>query len=242
MTKPQVENFNRALTRGYSTYQFEDGATITSRFSGTSRAGELLHGDYTVISGTGIQLARKRIMERSKFTRKELQMGIKEMMSARAQRFGELTGPDVIAMLRVASYDGTISQTEYEEIMQVASQYADKFNVLGLAIIQGVVRDLPNSGLVVSDNPPPRHSQVPPAAGIDPKIVGRWNYVKYYSAGTYSSTVSRDMVLYADGRFEEGGSVGANLRLVDSGGNWEGTSSAYAAPDPGEYGRWEAHD
>lgn len=38
---------------GYSTYQFEDGATITSRFAGTSRAGELLHGDYTVISGTG---------------------------------------------------------------------------------------------------------------------------------------------------------------------------------------------
>jgi len=39
---------------GYSTYQFEDGATITSRFTGTSRAGELLHGDYTVISGTGV--------------------------------------------------------------------------------------------------------------------------------------------------------------------------------------------
>lgn len=39
---------------GYSTYQFEDGATITARFAGTSRAGQLMHGDYTVISGTGI--------------------------------------------------------------------------------------------------------------------------------------------------------------------------------------------
>lgn len=181
-------------------------------------------------------------MERSKFTRGELQMGIKEMMSARAQRFGQLTLSDVIAMLGVASYDGTISQTEYGDIVQVAKQYAEQFDTIGLRLIQDVIRDLPNTGLIVSDNPPPRQPQAPPAAGIDPKIVGRWNYVKYYSAGTYSSTVSRDMVLYPDGRFEEGRSVGANLRHMDSGGNWEGTSSASSGPDPGEYGRWEAHD
>lgn len=38
---------------GYSTYQFEDGSTITARFAGTARAGQLIHGEYTVLSGTG---------------------------------------------------------------------------------------------------------------------------------------------------------------------------------------------
>jgi hypothetical protein len=38
---------------GYSTYQFEDGSSITARFAGTERAGQPTHGDYTVISGTG---------------------------------------------------------------------------------------------------------------------------------------------------------------------------------------------
>jgi hypothetical protein len=44
---------------GYSTYQFEDGSTITARFAGTSRAGQLLRGDYTVISGTGTYAGAK---------------------------------------------------------------------------------------------------------------------------------------------------------------------------------------
>ena len=38
---------------GYSTYQFEDGSTITARFSGTARAGQPTHGEYAVLSGTG---------------------------------------------------------------------------------------------------------------------------------------------------------------------------------------------
>ena len=38
---------------GYSTYQFEDGATLTARFSGTLRAGQPAHGEYTILSGTG---------------------------------------------------------------------------------------------------------------------------------------------------------------------------------------------
>lgn len=39
---------------GYSTYQFEDGSTITARFAGTQRAGQPMHGDYTIESGTGV--------------------------------------------------------------------------------------------------------------------------------------------------------------------------------------------
>lgn len=44
---------------GYSTYQFEDGSTITARFAGTQRAGQLVHGEYTVISGTGAYASAK---------------------------------------------------------------------------------------------------------------------------------------------------------------------------------------
>jgi hypothetical protein len=39
---------------GYSTYQFEDGSTLTARYAGTAVAGQPLHGEYTVISGTGL--------------------------------------------------------------------------------------------------------------------------------------------------------------------------------------------
>lgn len=38
---------------GYSTYQFEDGSALTARFAGTQRAGQPVHGEYTVLSGTG---------------------------------------------------------------------------------------------------------------------------------------------------------------------------------------------
>ena len=38
---------------GYSTYQFEDGSSITARFAGTQHAGQMNHGEYTVVSGTG---------------------------------------------------------------------------------------------------------------------------------------------------------------------------------------------
>jgi hypothetical protein len=38
---------------GYSTYTFEDGSSITARFAGTQRAGQPVHGEYTVLSGTG---------------------------------------------------------------------------------------------------------------------------------------------------------------------------------------------
>jgi hypothetical protein len=42
----------KASFKGYSTYTFEDGATLTlSYVAGSTQAG--LHGDYTVISGTG---------------------------------------------------------------------------------------------------------------------------------------------------------------------------------------------
>ena len=44
---------------GYSTYQFEDGSSITARFAGTQRAGQLIHGEYTVISGTGTYAGAK---------------------------------------------------------------------------------------------------------------------------------------------------------------------------------------
>jgi hypothetical protein len=44
---------------GYSTYQFEDGSTITARFAGTQRAGQPIHGEYTVLSGTGAYAGAK---------------------------------------------------------------------------------------------------------------------------------------------------------------------------------------
>jgi len=44
---------------GYSTYQFEDGSSITARFAGTQRAGQLIHGEYTVVSGTGAYAGAK---------------------------------------------------------------------------------------------------------------------------------------------------------------------------------------
>jgi hypothetical protein len=44
---------------GYSTYQFEDGSTIVARFAGTQRAGQPVHGEYTVVSGTGVYAGAK---------------------------------------------------------------------------------------------------------------------------------------------------------------------------------------
>jgi hypothetical protein len=38
--------------KGYSTYTFEDGSTITASFTGERKAGES-HGIYTIVSGTG---------------------------------------------------------------------------------------------------------------------------------------------------------------------------------------------
>ena len=39
-------------SRGYSTYTFEDGASITSSITGERKEGRL-HGVYTIVSGTG---------------------------------------------------------------------------------------------------------------------------------------------------------------------------------------------
>jgi hypothetical protein len=39
--------------KGYSTYTFEDGSSITASFTGERKAGES-HGTYTILSGTGI--------------------------------------------------------------------------------------------------------------------------------------------------------------------------------------------
>jgi hypothetical protein len=39
--------------RGYSTYTFEDGSSITASFTGERKGGES-HGIYTIVSGTGI--------------------------------------------------------------------------------------------------------------------------------------------------------------------------------------------
>jgi hypothetical protein len=38
---------------GYSTYQFQDGSSISARFAGDLKTGEPQHGEYTVVSGTG---------------------------------------------------------------------------------------------------------------------------------------------------------------------------------------------
>jgi hypothetical protein len=39
---------------GYSTYTFDDGSSLTARFAGTNRTGQPVHGEYTVLSGTGV--------------------------------------------------------------------------------------------------------------------------------------------------------------------------------------------
>jgi len=44
---------------GYSTYQFEDGSSITARFAGTASAGQPIQGEYTVLSGTGVYSGAK---------------------------------------------------------------------------------------------------------------------------------------------------------------------------------------
>lgn len=44
---------------GYSTYTFEDGSSITARFAGTQRTGQPVHGEYTVLSGTGAYVGVK---------------------------------------------------------------------------------------------------------------------------------------------------------------------------------------
>lgn len=44
---------------GYSTYQFQDGSSITARFAGTQHAGQPVHGEYTILSGTGVYAGAK---------------------------------------------------------------------------------------------------------------------------------------------------------------------------------------
>lgn len=39
---------------GYSTYTFEDGASLTVKYTGNLIPGKPMHGDYVVLSGTGI--------------------------------------------------------------------------------------------------------------------------------------------------------------------------------------------
>ena len=38
---------------GYSTYTFEDGSTITARFSADFKPNQPVHGEYKILSGTG---------------------------------------------------------------------------------------------------------------------------------------------------------------------------------------------
>lgn len=38
---------------GYSTYTFDDGSTITARFTGDFKPNQPVHGEYKILSGTG---------------------------------------------------------------------------------------------------------------------------------------------------------------------------------------------
>ena len=38
---------------GYSTYTFDDGSSITARFSGETKPNQVTHGEYRILSGTG---------------------------------------------------------------------------------------------------------------------------------------------------------------------------------------------
>ena len=44
---------------GWSTYTFEDGSSITARFTGSARGPGQFRGDYTVLSGTGAFVGAK---------------------------------------------------------------------------------------------------------------------------------------------------------------------------------------
>jgi hypothetical protein len=44
---------------GYSTYTFEDGSSLVTRFDGKYEAGKPLHGDYMILSGTGKYAGRE---------------------------------------------------------------------------------------------------------------------------------------------------------------------------------------
>lgn len=39
---------------GYSTYTFDDGSTITARFTGEFKLNQPVHGEYKILSGTGM--------------------------------------------------------------------------------------------------------------------------------------------------------------------------------------------
>ena len=38
---------------GYSTYTFDDGSSVTARFTGENKPNQAAHGDYKILSGTG---------------------------------------------------------------------------------------------------------------------------------------------------------------------------------------------
>ncbi len=50
-----VLDFNKGAgpSFGYSTYTFDDGSSITARFSGERTPSQVVHGDYKILSGTG---------------------------------------------------------------------------------------------------------------------------------------------------------------------------------------------
>ena len=177
-------------------------------------------------------------MSRAQFTRQELQAGVGQMLAGRVERFGGLDDNDALAVFALILHDGEVTNAEARDVvasLQTYQQDYPKFYAVGFGLLQELLK---------RTEPPAQAGSKPPPArqDLDARLIGRWSWTKYYSSGTFSSTVNRVMVLGGDGRFAEDGSASANLRDVDSTGRWNGTTSAYSGGNPGERGRWKAQN
>lgn len=175
-------------------------------------------------------------MNRTQFTRRELQAGVGPMLAGRVERFGSLDDNDALALFALILHDGEVTGAEARDVIGSLQTYQHDYPRF-YAVCFGLLQELLKQTEPVTAPPKP-----PPRQGLDPRLVGRWSYTKYYSSGTFSSTVNRVMVLGGDGRFAEDGSASANLRDVDSTGRWTGTTSAYSDGDAGERGQWKAQN
>jgi hypothetical protein len=180
-------------------------------------------------------------MSRARFTRRELDAGIEAMLASRLETFGSLTGEDALAVFAMIVHDGLATSAECAAWLQAVERYGTdhtEFHAVTIALAKELLAQTedPSGGPA----PPPAPSAPPPRDDLDPRLIGRWDYTRYYNTGTFSSTISRVMILAADGKFIEDGASSATLRSVDATGRHTGTTSAYSGAAPDERGTWSA--
>jgi hypothetical protein len=182
-------------------------------------------------------------MTRAQFTRAELAAGVGPMLAARLQRYGTLDMSDAMAAFALIAHDGEITAGETRDIITALQEYQASQPAFSGFLRSLLEQLLASTSGIAPPAPAPVPTAAPPSADpLDPRLVGRWSYTSYYTAGTFSSTVNRVLVLQANGRFAEDGSASAMLKHVDSTGTWTGTTSAFGDGDPGERGVWTAAD